>query len=324
MYGLDYRYLPDHFRNPNPDFVLWEPASRNQQLFSVFLQDEIELIEDHLRFTLGSKLEHNDFTGWEAEPNARLAYLITPRQTLWGAISRAVQVPGRNANDITTLLPFPPQPGPAFLAGTGNRDIQAQELLSYEIGYRIQATDPLSFDITTFYNDYDRFITGKVGTPYSVATPTPHYIVPIVAVNGGRGRSYGIEVASEWHATDWWRLVGTYSLLRIELNQFAASLSSEGKDPHHQASLRSSMDLPGNLELDVWGRFVDQLPTFGVSSYFDLDVRLGWKPYKNWEVSLVGQNLLQENRFEFGTSQFTQTIATPVPRGVYGQIAYKF
>jgi iron complex outermembrane receptor protein len=324
MYGLGYRYMPDHFRNPNPDFVLWKPADRQPNLFSGFVQDDIQLVEDQLRLTLGSKLEHNDYTGFEVEPNARMSWTLSPRQTFWGAISRAVQVPERNANDISTLLPTGPVGPSTFLVGNGSKDIKPQELISYELGYRIQPVDRFSLDVSTFYNEYENFITGTAGTPFFDPTPTNHFVVPITAVNGGKGRSYGIEVASEWHVTDSWRLVGTYSYLRIKLNQFAASLSSEGKDPHHQASLRSSMDLPCNLELDIWGRFVDHLATFRVRSYFDLDIRLGWNARKNLEISIVGQNLLEPHRFEFGTSQFTQTIPTPVPRGVYGQVAFKF
>ena len=326
MYGLEYRYLPDHFRNPNTNFVFWNPADRHQQLFSGFVQDEVELVQDHLRLTLGTKMEHNDFTGWEIQPNARLAWLISPRQTLWSAVSRAVQIPQRNANDILTLLPFPPVGGPptTFLAGAGNTQLKAQELVAYEIGYRIQPADRISFDVAAFYNDYRGFITGAPGTPFFVSSPTPHVLVPITATNGGAGISYGVELASQWNVTDSWRLAATYSYLKIDLNKFAASLFAEGKDPQHQVSLRSSMDLPGHLQFDLWGRFVDRLPTFNVSSYFDLDARLAWRPRKNWEISIVGQNLIQAQRFEFGEAQFTKTLVNPVPRGVYGQVSFWF
>jgi iron complex outermembrane receptor protein len=330
MYGLGYRYLPDHFRNPDTNFVYWNPADRNQQLFSGFVQDEISIIENRLRLTLGTKVEHNDFTGWEVQPNARLAWLISTNQTAWGAISRAVQTPQRNANDISTLLPVPPQftPGPnslpVFVVGNGSRSLKAQDLLSYEIGYRIQPVRAVSFDVSLFYNDYERFITGVPGKPYFVSSPTPHLVVPVTAVNGGSGHSYGAEVAAEWHATDWWRLVATYSYLRLDLNNSSTSVFAEGKDPQHQASLRSSIDLPGGLEFDLWGRYTDRLPSFGIAGSLDMDARLAWKVSSKVEIAVVGQNLLHENRYQFGSAQFTQTIATPVPRGVYGQLTIRF
>src|SRR4029079_17536207 len=96
MYGLGYRYLPDQF-DTNNAAVIFDPAITHRQLFSTFLQDEITLVEDKLKLTLGSKFEHNDYTGWEVQPSGRLAWTPNERHTLWGAVSRAVQLPGRNA-----------------------------------------------------------------------------------------------------------------------------------------------------------------------------------------------------------------------------------
>jgi iron complex outermembrane receptor protein len=108
----------------------------------------------------------------------------------------------------------------------------------------------------------------------------------------------------------------------LELTE--VSEGSEGRYPDHQFSLRSSMDLPANLFLDLWGRYVTELSAFGVPGYFDLDVRLAWRPNPKVEVALVAQNLIESERLEFGPNDYLQTALTAVPRGVYGQVSIRF
>ncbi len=102
---------------------------------------------------------------------------------------------------------------------------------------------------------------------------------------------------------------------------------NETADPQHQFSIRSSMDLPENLEFDAGLRWVDSLTindvaTAGtVPSYFELDARLAWHPTKNLEISIVGQNLLHDQHPEYGFPDATQV---EIERSVYGKIAWHF
>lgn len=65
-------------------------------------------------------------------------------------------------------------------------------------------------------------------------------------------------------------------------------------------------------------------PAIGVPSYITMDLRLAWRPKKEWELAVVGQNLLQDHHFEFaGTSRGMQSEVTAVPRGVYGTITWR-
>lgn len=83
------------------------------------------------------------------------------------------------------------------------------------------------------------------------------------------------------------------------------------------------MQLPGDIELDLWGRFVDRLPALNIPAYVSLDTRLGWKPTKTLEVSIVGQNLLESRRPEF-TSSFVAQNATEVQRGAYVKLTWRY
>jgi len=67
VWGAGYRLMQDEVENsPALAFL---PPNRNLQLFSGFLQDEITLIPERLKFTAGTKVEHNDFSGVEVQPS---------------------------------------------------------------------------------------------------------------------------------------------------------------------------------------------------------------------------------------------------------------
>src|SRR6202165_2341930 len=91
VWGLGYRSIRD--RNDSSFSVSLQPNQVTLNHFSAFVQDEISLVDNRLRLTFGSKFEHNDFTGFEVQPNARLLWTLTPNQSVWTAVSRAVRTP---------------------------------------------------------------------------------------------------------------------------------------------------------------------------------------------------------------------------------------
>jgi len=327
IYGLEYRFLP--MRQNDNALVQWRDPQLNYQLFSAFVQDEIELVTERVWLTLGSKFEHNDFTGFEVQPNARMRWKPGAKQTVWGAVSRAVQVPGPTLQGarLPALAIETGFPGAFVGSAPGFRTFPATVLIAYELGYRVQPTLDLSLDIAAFYNDYDKLPAGVVDFTTDI-DPGPAFVAPVFGNSSGEGQTYGFEVSSRWQAQDWWRLTANYSFLESRMNAFI----SAGQEPEHMVSLQSSFDLPNYVELDVWGRWVSQLYNFGtvgtgsttVPGYFDLDIRLGWQPQPNMEWSIVGQNLISAHRQEFGANRAATIRVARVPRGVYAQFAYKF
>lgn len=342
IWGLGWRFAPDKFRNPDPLFVNWDPAETEHHRFSAFLQDEISF-GDVARLTVGTKVEKNDYTGWEWQPSVRLAVTPNEENTFWAAVSRSVQVPQRNHESINPILvPTEPQiiptdldgdgvPDsnlPLFVFGYGNPDQPATNLTAFELGYRFRSSDRFSFDIATFYNHYDDFPDSSVTGPEFASDPAPHLALTSTSrgVSTRDAESYGFEISTRWAPADWWRMQLSYSFLELDIDQTAPSRSlfDEGKDPTHQASLRSSWDLPGNVELDMWLRYVDELPAFDVSSYFDLDIRLGWQATEQLELAFVAQNLLDSNRLEFGPSSGTQVVPSSMDRSFHFQATYRY
>ncbi|MGE0680215.1 MAG: TonB-dependent receptor plug domain-containing protein [Candidatus Binatia bacterium] len=310
IWGLGFRLMDDTV--DNLPLLAFRPGHKTLSLYSAFVQDEITLIEDRLRLTLGSKFEHNDYTGFEFQPSGRLAWTLTRRQTIWAAISRAVRTPSRIDRDFFLFI------APTIPAIMGNSDFASEELLAYELGWRLQPSTKLSVSLATFYNEYDNVRSAEPGPP--------PLNIPIVFSNGVRGETYGVELAAVGQLTDWWRLRGGYTFLQKHLSAKPSSHdlnqgTAESNDPEHQFLVQSSMDLSDHFELDAVIRYVDALPQPHVPSYVSLDVRLGWKLTRYCELAIVGQNLLDGRHPEFVPSSPSPR---EIERSVYGKVTWRF
>lgn len=342
VWGVGYNVTADELENRFP--VEFFPTERTTQLVSAFVQDELAIIPEKLRLTLGAKVEHNDYTGWELQPSARLSYSITDKQTAWASASRAISTPSRAEHNIRinqAVFPagaFGP-PIPAVLSQLGNPNMVSKELIGFELGYRLQAHERVTTDIATFYNLYDKQRSLSAGTPYAEVNylaPAPNLVVPATIGNGISGESYGFEIANTIQATDWWRIRVNYSFLKIALHLDPGVTDpfglegAEDESPEHQVGIRSLMDLPQNIEVDAGVRYVSQISNtrrpapgaFSIPSYVVGDIRVGWRPNKNWEISVTGQNLFDTHQ-EFAPS-YIQTQATEVEMSVFGKVTYRF
>jgi iron complex outermembrane receptor protein len=321
VWGVGYRFTQDSVGNTFN--VSWDPDRRATHLVSIFVQDDITLVPNRLRLTLGSKFEHNDFTGFEIQPNARLAWTPTERQTVWAAVSRAVRIPTRLDHDIRLNAQVIPGTPPTALAVFGSRNFVSEELLAYELGYRLQPHPRLSLDVAAFYNVYDRLLS--IEGPGPAQPSPPAVVIPFVLANNLEGETYGVEAWANYQIADWWRWQAGYTYLHMQLRSKPGSSDTtsvagqEGSSPQHRFFLRSWLDLPANLELDTTLRYVDGLSSQRVRAYVALDVHLGWRPIKNLELAVVGQNLL-DNRHR----EFSSTLRTEIQRGIYGKVTWRY
>lgn len=332
VWGAGYRLASDSIE-PGA-LASFNPASRTTNLFNLFVQDEIALLKDKLALTLGSKFEHNDYSGFEIQPSARLLWTPHRRHTVWASVSRAVRSPSRSDQDVrANVAALPPGalgPGSplAVVSVFGDRDFKSEELIAYELGYRVQPHRNLSLDFAGFVNTYDSLQTFERGAPFPEGSPAPpHLVIPTIRSNKMTGETCGGEAVATWQAQKWWRLSGTYSFLSMQLHTDpgstdAAAEAPEGQSPRNQFMLRSLMDLPHNIELDCTLRYVDRLPDIKVPSYLEADVRVGWKPTKKLELSIVGQNLFDNQHPEFNRGAVFPS--TEVQRSAYFKLTLKF
>ncbi len=309
-YGVDFR-LMDHKVTNLPLFAFL-PADKTLHLYSTFLQDEITLIKERLHFTIGSKIEHNSYTGFEYQPNGRLTWTPKANQTIWAAVSRAVRTPARIDRDFYLLL----TPDITFISG--NDSFVSEKMIAYELGWRSQPLKTLSLSVSTFYNVYDNIRSAEPGPP--------PFGIPVTFGNGVKGNTFGIELAITSEVTGWWRLKGGYTFLNKNLSVKSGSKdsnkgSAESDDPQNQLQVQSVISLPGYITLGTIIRYVDKLPKPYVPDYVGLDAHIGWKLGKIVELSVVGQNLLYKHHPEFIPS-------SPAPREIersfYGEITCHF
>jgi iron complex outermembrane recepter protein len=325
VWGLGYRWSRDQTQESYS--MRFEPADRQVDLWNLFLQDDIALWAERLWLTLGTKFEHNDYTGWEVQPSARLRFKPTSETTLWGAVSRAVRSPSRADSDIMLNLNTAQDTSGNLIVMrvTGDDDFVSEELTAYELGLRWQPERRYSFDLTGFYNDYDHLRAVENGTPYMEMDPgPPHLVIPMDITNEMQGHTYGFEGLVTWQTLPNWKLSAGYAWLEMDLESDVESSEAEaGFSPRHQFQLRSYLDLPWHLQLDGELYTVDELPELDVPGYARVDLRLGWQPLAAWSLSLNIENLFDDQHKEFATSR-SGVRGTEIPRIVYGQVEYRF
>ncbi len=347
-WGGGYRYTTD--QTAGSPVNTWDPASRSDEIYNLFVQDEIALLADQLHLLIGSKFEHNDYTGYEIQPTARLIWTPDAKNSVWGAVSRAVRTPSRTDSDLTSSgivetsttveVPLPPPappgttidaPAVSSITSYGNSDFKAEELIAYEIGYRSQMTENFSFDIALFYNDYKKLRTQEPGTPIVDLTTLPiQIVIPVQTGNNMSGETFGAELSANWQVSTNLRLAGTYSWLKVQLHHHGDNGDLIGEDdenvtPEHQASLRSYVDLPYNIEWDTALFYASQHylnPNKKVAAHIRCDMRLGWSPAPAWELSLKVENIFDNQHPEYFDN--LGLIASEYPRNWYAEVKYYF
>jgi iron complex outermembrane receptor protein len=313
--GLGYRWLRSDFTAASQNII------RNPVRTS-----ELELVPDQVSLTLGTKIEHNDFSGIEIQPSARLNWQVKPQTNLWGSISRAVRTPSRGEHDLILGIPAGESMGlPIINQLAGDPGLDSETLIAYELGLRAQPMTTLGLDLALFFNDYDQLATLE---PQSdIVIEADQITTRTLHGNNMQGATWGLELALDWRPQDGWRLQAAYSYLKMKLELDPVSQSpladtAEYESPRHQLSLHSAFDLNANSELDVWGYYADYPPENETSAYFNLDIRLARRFDKHFTLELVGRNLLDPHHSEFGNNPFAET-TQQVDREVFLKLIWR-
>ncbi|RKY08422.1 MAG: TonB-dependent receptor [Planctomycetota bacterium] len=310
IWGLGYRHTGDN--TDNTYTVAFNPSNRNEELFSGFVQDEITIVDDLLKLIVGTKVEKNDYTGYEFQPSARLLWTPDERNTLWASFTRAVSTPSRAYTHMTNK--FNSIPPMQFI---GSSNLKSQEVKSYEVGYRVKPKDNLFFDFSLFYNEYDH-LYAQENNPTAFST---------IFDNKMYGETYGTEIAAHWQVNESWKLAGGYSFLKMQMHTENSSTNTtiasrtERESPCNMFHLNSQLNLQDNLEFNTTLYYVDSVPHWDTPSYTRLDMGLTWHIRKNMDFSIIGQNLLDRSHPESGEDG---VIATEIQRAVLARVTWEF
>ncbi len=331
VYGAGYRTNQD--RTIATSIVSFTPADARQDLYNLFIQDEAS-IDAKDKLTLGLKAEHNQFSGWELQPNARLAHKFDANRMGWLAVSRAVRTPNRSDDDATInaeVVPTPQNlPG---LVQFENSDISSEALVAYEAGYRVNFKEKLLVDTSAFYNDYTNLRSTEQLAPFFDPSPVPHLVLPFRYINGLKARTAGLEVEARYHPGGAWSFGGAYAYLSRRFRHDAGSMTDFQTDidvtPRNMANVYASYQPSEKFLSNVQLYYTDAKVyssagalSGSVPAGFRLDANFVWKASKSLDFNLNFQNLLTPRRPEATTVGFS--IPGQVERSVFAGVTCRF
>ena len=285
LFGADAQISADEIGNIG--VARLEPGERTTHTVGAYVTDTLQL-SSRAGLVLGLKAEQNSFSGYEVQPTARLTWTPSDRATLWAAVSRAVRTPVRIDEDLAIRFG-------ALTLFEANDDFETETALAYEVGLRHRPLSELTFDVSAFAYRYDHLRSTE---------PLP---APATFRNGLDARSYGAELAMVYQPAARFFLKGSYRFLDLDFSKDPDSRDNsngraEGNDPKHVAVVGAHLTLPADLELDGYLRLASSLPNPALDGYTTMDLRLAWRPARQWEVSLAGRNLLDGQYAEFVTT----------------------
>jgi iron complex outermembrane receptor protein len=253
------------------------------------------LLPGRLRLIGGSKFEHNDYTGFEYQPQVRGVWTPGKSHTVWASFSRAVRVPTRNNSDLQLVLPAGEQEGkPLFVEFDGDPTLTSEYIRAYEAGYRYQISQSISTDAAFYYNNYQHVIVS--------ADPVPEIFPDRIVlrspfINGADAQTHGAELSAKWNPIANWAIVAGITELR-------GSPSTLQGSPEHIFNIQLHANLPHRTEfnLALYHSGTVSLADGQVAQFNRVDTGVSGHLNSQWTFSVWGRNLQ--------TAQHTETHTT--------------
>lgn len=324
IWGAGARWSPSYFIQTQPT-VDFEPHRQVDYIYSLFGQDTIHLIPNTLSLEFGTKLEYNNFSRFEYQPDVRILWNPATRATLWAGFQRAVRTPGRLDQDLQLTGVDTGGPPAILLRVEGDPFFKSEVLMGDEAGYRQLLDKNLFVDLAAFHNRYEGLESYGTLSYSTITTPVSGLLLNAPFANGIDGNTDGFEVAPDWRPTQWWDFKGSYSYLHIRTqprpgySDAGTAATYDGSSPHRQSTLQSLFNVSHNLDLNLDLRYVSRLPAQSVKSYLTGDAQLRWRLGTELQFFVAGRNLLQPAHREFAGDNGN---VVGIRREVYGGITW--
>jgi iron complex outermembrane recepter protein len=318
LHWSPYKILPQYA------FETLTPSSGTDHAHTGFLQDDVT-VTHNLSLTIGAKLQHNNYSGFELQPSGRLLWNVQEHQALWLGITRAVTTPSNLEENFFLEGPAGPN---TFIQVMGNKHFKSENVIGYEAGYRALLGDRIYLDLSGFWNEYSRLqsfsapmISNSGGNTY----------ITIEYENQISGSTSGFEVAPQIVLARWWHFNPSYSFVNsnFSANGPTSNISATGSvstyeksSPKHIVSVQSKIDLPLRFQFDQMYRFVTALPAQKVGEYQTMDLHLAKPLGLGFTLTAVGQGLFQPHHLEWGTGDPSQS-PVGMNRAGYFQISWQ-
>lgn len=310
--GLDFKHGEVEWE---PTFLSGPPrkagAEGKQNHFSLFLQDEIELVTDTLSLTLGGRFDrvisydgsafdtdppgpapgfaesYSSRTWKEFSPKVGLVYHISGDTTLRASAGKGFRAP--NLYELYTTI----------TRGTnlykGNPELEPETITSYELGFDHCFTPALLLRATVFHSKSKNYIgriqVGQIGPS---------------AIHQYRNLSDvqidGLELEFSCRINHAWSFSASYAYTRPRVKSFPDNPRLEGKDlpytPRHTGSIALCYKNSELFDFLLTARFVGRQYSDEANSskgrmfpYVDVGLRLSKQVMKNATLSLSIENL---------------------------------
>jgi len=326
-WGANYR----HNRVTSHEIV---GRDERDDLLSLFVQDQYRMLDD-MTLTTGIRFDSHPLTGLHFSPRASLVYEPWESHIFRASISRAFRNPSSVESYLDLNIPLAPG---ATLSAIGNRDLDAEEITSFEIGYQTRLFDSkLHLKVDTFYNILDEIIEFRQ-EDFTLPPPPPPFVLDYE--NVGKATAYGGEVSLAYHFSERLSAYFNYSYqelkarddgIQFQLNEDGDVIDSS---PKHKINAGVYGELENGLNGSIDLSFVDEA-AFGffdsestpiplqptvveLDDYTRVDARIGYK-FRDPEVdvSLIIQNAFDDAHKEFPQGELLQ-------RQVFFQISGRF
>jgi len=295
-WGFGVRRVEDETQKTPTGVLALSPASTHDTVYSLFVQDKIALAKS-FALILGAKLEHNDITGEEFQPNVRALWTVSPKTTVWGSVARAVKTPSRVERHGQLVFCDPSMPG--CVVDIGDIETKSESMIAAEIGYRHRFSKPVSIDISVFNNDYDNSPTNREDT-------------------------HGLEFVANYLVSQNWSTEMSYAYHHgKDRDPVTGELITNELIPENSLNLRSMYTINEQWQFDSYLYVVEGFDanstTTSIPTSARLDLRLGWLPSKHIETSLLLTNVAQDAQ---GEALERNRVNTGMPSSVYFQLKY--
>ncbi len=343
MQAVDYRYQQlafqiSHTFKPHPDHtVVWGIDSRTDLLdtsnaFPVqngkdFVATTIVGLyaEDEWRFAprwtlrLGGRIDYDAYGGFEPSGRASLSYEISDDHMVYGAVSRAFQIPPAGVR----FLRLPTADGLLFT--TFERDASPQRLLAFEVGYHGRFADRLRANLALFWHRYRSITALRL-------RPGPPGLARFNVENIGRSSVYGAELELKYRVTERLAVLCNYTFQQLDWTSRVPYGRTDGiRPPKHKLMLGLRYSPIERLHLSATAWWIDAaeasnparpLTDMHIPPYWRLDLRA---EYAFWDerasVAVGVRNLLDDHHPEGGTLFIN---SAEVPRMVYGELRIRY
>jgi len=237
------------------DSQLLIKGDENQNIFAFFVQDEWSPL-DALTFTLGLRVDTHPETGVHVSPRGVVVYSPWENHTFRASVSTAFRNPSIVENFFDLQLPT--------VKIIGNPNLDAEQIISFELGYQTFLFERLKARIDLFYNHVDELI--EIIPPTG---PTTTF------ANVDGGPIYGGEFSLEFFLVEWLQGFLNYSYQDRDFDNPIAL----GVVPRHKGNFGLNFTLPHGFSADVFVNAVGESEGAPgkVDPYTLVNMRLGYQ-----------------------------------------------